>query len=244
MSKMDEAAGSAARGASGMKRFVTIKATPMTFDTPVVPGDRLSFYTRIKHVGTTSITVEVEATRRSTATRDSEQKVTRGEFVFVALDPMGKPRPIHGGILPWLGHRLTRVWDDVRTFGQHLPKAPGAGDMVDMQRGEPTILIEARHRDKNAAGNIFGGWLMSQMDNAAASAAAAERGRRYRTVRVEEMKFVSPVKVGHAVSVYTRIESQSDDAITIRVEAYRAAREEPKKLTKVTEATFTLRPIP
>jgi acyl-CoA thioesterase YciA len=102
----------------------------------------------------------------------------------------------------------------------------------------PTIRTIAMPADTNPAGDIFGGWLMAQMDLAAGSAAARRARGRCATVSVEAMAFLSPVFVGDEVSLYATILSVGRSSIRIAVEAFRRGRER-EETVKVTEGIFT-----
>ena len=104
--------------------------------------------------------------------------------------------------------------------------------------GEPLIRTIAMPADANPSGDIFGGWLMSQMDLAAANAAARRCRGRCATIAVDSMVFHEPVFVGDEVSLYGRIIRIGRSSMTIRVEAWRRSRTAEAK-SKVTEATFT-----
>jgi acyl-CoA thioesterase YciA len=92
MSLMDSAAGSiAARHSKG--RAVTIAVDGMTFLRPVVVGDEVSVYATLKSVGRTSMTIAVEAWRR-TRHDDVSYRVTRADFTFVALGDDRQPRKV------------------------------------------------------------------------------------------------------------------------------------------------------
>jgi acyl-CoA thioesterase YciA len=105
-------------------------------------------------------------------------------------------------------------------------------------RRDPAIRVVAMPADANAYGDIFGGWLLSLMDNGAGLTAARRAKGRAVTVAIDAMVFHAPVKVGDEVSVYTEIEKVGRTSITIAVEAYRRHRSE-EHATKVTEAKFT-----
>jgi acyl-CoA thioesterase YciA len=102
----------------------------------------------------------------------------------------------------------------------------------------PVIRAVAMPADTNPAGDIFGGWLMSQMDLAAGSVAARRARTRCATVTVEGMTFISPVYVGDEVSLYASLVSEGRTSMRIKVEAWRRHREE-EAVNKVTEAVFT-----
>jgi acyl-CoA thioesterase YciA len=78
--------------------------------------------------------------------------------------------------------------------------------------------------DTNANGDIFGGWLMAQMDLAAGSVAARVSQGRAATVAVDSMQFHRPVKVGDEVSLYAEAIRVGRSSITIHVEAWRRLR--------------------
>jgi acyl-CoA thioesterase YciA len=92
--------------------------------------------------------------------------------------------------------------------------------------------------DTNPAGDIFGGWLMSQMDLAAGSVATRRAQGRSVTVAVEGMSFLHPVLVGDEVSLYASLVKTGRTSMQIEVEAWRRQRESDE-LTKVTQATFS-----
>lgn len=106
------------------------------------------------------------------------------------------------------------------------------------ERRDPAIRVVAMPADANAYGDIFGGWLLSLMDNGAGLTAARRAKGRAVTVAIDAMVFHAPVKVGDEVSVYTEIERVGRTSITIAVEAFRRHRSE-ETATKVTEAKFT-----
>ncbi len=101
---------------------------------------------------------------------------------------------------------------------------------------EPTIRTIAMPADTNANGDIFGGWLMAQMDLAGGSAAARRAHGRVATVAVDSMTFHRPVKVGDEVSLYARVVGVGRSSIRVFVEAWR--RPALGDSSKVTEATF------
>jgi len=106
------------------------------------------------------------------------------------------------------------------------------------EQRDPAIRVVAMPADANAYGDIFGGWLLSLMDNGAGLTAARRAKGRAVTVAIDAMVFHAPVKVGDEVSVYTHIEKVGRTSMTIAVEAFRRHRSE-EEATKVTEAKFT-----
>jgi acyl-CoA thioesterase YciA len=91
--------------------------------------------------------------------------------------------------------------------------------------------------DANPYGDIFGGWLMSQMDMAAGLVAARHSAGRAVTIAVEGMKFHRPVFVGDEVSVFADMVHVGNTSMTIEVEAWRRARHSSETY-KVTQARF------
>jgi acyl-CoA thioesterase YciA len=91
--------------------------------------------------------------------------------------------------------------------------------------------------DANPYGDIFGGWLMAQMDMAAGLVAARHSAGRAVTIAVEGMKFHRPVFVGDEVSVFARLVRVGNTSMTIAVEAWRRARHSAESY-KVTQAEF------
>jgi acyl-CoA thioesterase YciA len=101
-----------------------------------------------------------------------------------------------------------------------------------------SIRTIAMSADTNPNGDIFGGWLMSQMDLAAGNVASRRAVGRAATVAVEGMTFHTPVHVGDEVSVYAELLSCGRTSMKIKVEAYRRSRDNDERI-KVTEADFT-----
>ncbi len=104
--------------------------------------------------------------------------------------------------------------------------------------GEPLGRTIAMPADTNPAGDIFGGWLMGQMDLAAGNAAARLAKGRCATIAVEGMTFLRPVFVGDEVSLYGHIIATGRTSIKISVEAWRRDRF-GEETQKVTQAMFT-----
>ena len=102
----------------------------------------------------------------------------------------------------------------------------------------PVVRTIAMPADTNPAGDIFGGWLMSQMDLAAGNVAARRARGRCATIAVDALSFVSPVHVGDEVSLYAHIVETGRSSMRIQVEAWRRPRHSEES-HKVTEAIFT-----
>src|SRR3712207_3142058 len=104
--------------------------------------------------------------------------------------------------------------------------------------GTPAIRTIAMPADTTPSGDIFGGWLMSQMDLAGSNVAAHTARGRVATVAVDGMKFHRPVKVGDEVSLFASLLRTGRTSMQIHVEAWRRSRDSDTS-ELVTEATFT-----
>jgi len=104
-------------------------------------------------------------------------------------------------------------------------------------RGRITTRTVAMPADTNPSGDIFGGWVLSQMDMAAGITAGQRAQKRVVTVSVDSMSFIRPVHVGDILGVYTEIEEVGTTSMSIHVEAW-VRRERIGLREKVTEATF------
>ena len=102
---------------------------------------------------------------------------------------------------------------------------------------EPAVRTLAMPADANASGDIFGGWLLSQMDIAGGIAAHGLARGRVATVAVEAMEFQLPVYVGDLVSCYAETTRVGRTSITVHVET-EARRRNTGETIKVTEGIF------
>lgn len=113
-----------------------------------------------------------------------------------------------------------------------------SGPAPDGARGALALQSFAMPADANANGDIFGGWLMAQMD-LGGSVLARERARgRVATVQVETMSFLRPVHVGDLVTLYAEMEREGRSSMRIAVEAWVTRMPSAERL-KVTEGVFT-----
>jgi acyl-CoA thioesterase YciA len=106
---------------------------------------------------------------------------------------------------------------------------------------EPTLRVKTRPNDANKSGDIFGGWLMSQIDIAGAIAAARRAKGSVVTVAVKELKFLQPLFIYDIASFYTKITAVGKTSITIEVEVYAERYNEgvnEATSTKVSEANL------
>ncbi len=119
--------------------------------------------------------------------------------------------------------------------------------------GELALQTSAMPKDTNANGDIFGGWLVSQMDLAAGIASKkATRGRSV-TVAIQNVHFISPVRVGVTVSCFTEVVKTGKTSVQIKVEVWTSIISIDEMPKKVAEGLFVFvaiddngkpRPIP
>jgi acyl-CoA thioesterase YciA len=107
------------------------------------------------------------------------------------------------------------------------------------QDKEPTLRVVPLPADASHTGDIFGGWIMSQVDLAGSIPAMRLAKGRVATVAVNSFHFKKPVFVGDLVSFYAEVVSVGRTSITVNVEVYAQRRPEEVECVKVTEATLT-----
>ena len=104
-------------------------------------------------------------------------------------------------------------------------------------QGELTLQTVAMPKDTNANGDIFGGWLLSQMDIAGGVAAAEVAGGRVATVAIQGMSFLTPVHVGALVSCYCDILDTGRSSVRVLIEVWINSQHDGEPI-KVTEGEF------
>ena len=111
--------------------------------------------------------------------------------------------------------------------------------LVTLPHREPTIRVAAMPSDCNYTGDVFGGWIMGQVDVAGSIPALHRAKGRVVTVAVNSFVFKEPMYMGDIVSFYATIIKVGRTSITVDVEVY--AQRDPAKpvCVKVTEATLT-----
>jgi acyl-CoA thioesterase YciA len=105
--------------------------------------------------------------------------------------------------------------------------------------GMPTLRVMPMPSDANVHGDVFGGWIMSQVDIAGAIPAARRANGRVATIAVNSFLFKQPVFVGDLLSFYAQIVKVGNTSITIEVEVYAERNRLQASTVKVTEATLT-----
>jgi len=109
---------------------------------------------------------------------------------------------------------------------------------AEQPKGELVIRTIAMPADTNPNGDIFGGWIMSQMDLGSGILAAKTAQTRVVTVAMEGMSFLEPVRVGDTVTCYARVEKIGRTSMTIPVEVW-VQRYMSGEQVRVTHAVFT-----
>lgn len=111
-------------------------------------------------------------------------------------------------------------------------------DETENPRGELTTRTLAMPADANPSGDIFGGWVLSQMDIAAGICAGQRAQGRVATVAIDAMKFIRPVKVGDVLCVYSKVQKVGRTSIAIHLEAW-VLKNRIGERVKVTDGLFT-----
>lgn len=230
LSQMDVTAGNRAYKFVG-GRAVTVGIEAMSFKKPVFIGDDVEIFTEIVKQGTTSVAIKVEAYAEC-RTGGKKNKVTEGTFSFVHIDDNGKPKPIDPNtVVPKSRKKARSAEDNDPNFV--LNKEPK------LKKGQELSLRTVPFpKNKNYNGDIFGGWVLEQMDNAGLMRARKEVKGSCAPVAIEAMTFHKPVSELDEVSFYTEIIRTGNTSVTIKIESW-ALREDLKRYEKVTEGVFT-----
>lgn len=143
---------------------------------------------------------------------------------------MPVPSPAVRGPVAHSGHppiRTTGVFVSTPSIPTQLPE------------GSPTLRVMPMPSDANIHGDVFGGWIMSQVDIAGAIPATRRAQGRVATISVNAFTFKQPVFVGDLLSFYTEIVKTGRTSITVSVEVYAERKRLQLETVKVTEATLT-----
>ena len=103
----------------------------------------------------------------------------------------------------------------------------------------PTLRVVPMPADSNMHGDVFGGWIMSQVDIAGGITASRRANGRVATVAVNSFVFKEPVFIGDLVSFYAEVVRVGNTSITVDVEVYAERSRAEGRVVKVTEATLT-----
>ena len=110
---------------------------------------------------------------------------------------------------------------------------------ADLPDKQPALRVVPMPADANQNGDIFGGWIMSQVDVAGGTVAARIARGRVATVAVKEFVFKQPVQIGDVLSFYVDVRRIGNTSVTVNVEVFAERRPSAPSVVKVTEATLT-----
>jgi acyl-CoA thioesterase YciA len=116
---------------------------------------------------------------------------------------------------------------------------PVPGPAIPPSDEELVLKVIPMPADSNANGDIFGGWVMAQVDLAGSVIPARYAGGRIATVAVNEFIFKQPVRVGDILSFYSKLTRIGKTSITVKVEVYAERFQSQGQFVKVTEANLT-----
>lgn len=116
----------------------------------------------------------------------------------------------------------------------NIPNEP-----VHPSNGLLAVRVLAMPADTNPQGDIFGGWLMSQVDIAGSILAVQRAQGRVATVAVHNFQFLKPVYVGDLVSCYAQLEQEGRTSVRVGVEVYSERERDPDSVRKVASASIT-----
>ena len=122
---------------------------------------------------------------------------------------------------------------------RHSRSTVTVGETVTLPDRQPALRVVPMPSDANQNGDIFGGWVMSQVDIAGSVPAARRARGRVATVAVNSFVFREPVMIGDLVSFYADITREGRTSITVEVEVYAQRNPTDVICVKVTEASLT-----
>jgi acyl-CoA thioesterase YciA len=107
------------------------------------------------------------------------------------------------------------------------------------QHRQPALRVVPMPADANHNGDIFGGWIMAQVDVAGGTVAGRVARGRVATVAVNAFVFKQPVQIGDVLSFYADVVKTGNTSVTVNVEVYAERGRAETRIVKVTEATLT-----
>ena len=110
---------------------------------------------------------------------------------------------------------------------------------INLPADQPVLRVMPMPADSNVHGDVFGGWIMAQLDIAGAVPAARRADGRVATVAVNAIAFKQPVFVGDLLSFYAKIIKTGTTSVTVSVDVYAQRQRLDAEIVKVTEATLT-----
>ena len=121
-------------------------------------------------------------------------------------------------------------------MGRASHQPPG----LELPKGKiPALRVVPMPADANHNGDIFGGWIMAQVDVAGGTVAGRVARGRVATVAVKQFVFKQPVQIGDVLSLYADVVRIGNTSITVNVEVFAERGRTESKVVKVTEATLT-----
>lgn len=131
--------------------------------------------------------------------------------------------------------------DSIKTSRIILTTSSSASEVIGLPASDqvPTLRVTPMPSDANMHGDVFGGWIMAQVDIAGSIPAMRRAGGRVATVAVNAFTFRQPVFVGDLLSFYTKITKTGRTSITVSVEVYAERQRLESDVVKVTEAILT-----
>ncbi|MBZ8141871.1 acyl-CoA thioesterase [Rubrivivax gelatinosus] len=119
------------------------------------------------------------------------------------------------------------------------PQVPHMAPCTLPDGAELVMRVMPMPADANANGDVFGGWIMAQVDLAGAVLPARVARGRIATVAVNQFVFKQPVSIGDLLSFYARVERVGNTSVTVHVEVYAERNPADPQIVKVTEANLT-----
>lgn len=111
--------------------------------------------------------------------------------------------------------------------------------LTSLPEGMPQLRVVPMPSDANIHGDVFGGWIMAQVDIAGSLPAVRRANGRVATVAVNSFLFKQPVFVGDLLSFYAKVVKVGNTSVTVNVEVYAERMRLQSEVVKVTEATLT-----
>lgn len=111
-------------------------------------------------------------------------------------------------------------------------------DAIKLPERQPTLRVKTRPNDANQSGDIFGGWLMSQIDVAGAIVAADRAKGFVVTVAVKQLTFLKPLFVYDIVSFYAEVQEVGNTSITVSIQTYAERAPQRSEVIKISDATL------
>jgi acyl-CoA thioesterase YciA len=127
----------------------------------------------------------------------------------------------------------------IETAGESMTKRDHPIERRALHERHLTVRVLAMPADTNPSGDIFGGWLMSQVDIAGSILAVQLARGRVATVAVHDFQFLKPVLVGDLVSCYAQVERRGRTSVRVKVEVYAERERDPESVDLVATSSIT-----